>query len=64
VPRDGHSLFGACGSAKKPIEVTEMNIEDFQNFGTLMQSAVAPLVARKKNEEREYFMLSKLFGCK
>jgi hypothetical protein len=37
VPRDWPQFIWACGSAKKPIEVTEMNVEDFKNFGTLMQ---------------------------
>jgi hypothetical protein len=36
-----------------------MNADDFKNFGTLMQDTAVPLVARKKNEEGEYFMLSK-----
>jgi hypothetical protein len=37
----------------------EINVESLKDFGTLMQSTIFTLVARKNNEEGEYFMLLK-----
>jgi hypothetical protein len=59
MPRDWAQFIRACGSTKRTIEVTEINIEDFKKFSTLIQGTAAPIVARRKIE-LEYFMLSKV----
>lgn len=48
TPWDWQQVVRACSSAKLPIDVINMEVEDFKNFAHLHDSKTSPFINRKK----------------
>lgn len=60
IPWDWQQFIRNCSSPNNPIEVYNMELEDFLNFKTLFSGNAAPLVIRKKNCSNDNILISEM----